>query len=208
MLDDFLYQHGMMNPLRIGGIMLGHLSVPLDRDEAAIESVAKRLGLPPAHVDDEGYEHEITAAALHPAGKGYAWVHCMAKESGTEGRSLISVRFRLFVRLAGQDDIEWEVYTYNPYFGCLTEYLRWYSDQVVMIYREKHDHYVAVQPIAEDERCYRQLGPRWLLRDGVIYHHGYQPQQVDRMRVPDLTDLGPIRADEARGLGLDVGSGP
>lgn len=42
-------------------------------------AISEPLQTPVRSVDKEGYEHEITAGAIHPGIKAVAWVHCKSK---------------------------------------------------------------------------------------------------------------------------------
>jgi hypothetical protein len=166
--------------------------------EESIRTVSELLKSPVRHVDEIGYEHEITAGAVHPAIKAIASVH---RKSKTLERGFVDIEFRLKAQVDGRSVIDWVVETYNPYFGCDVRYMAWHDRWIVMIYREKH-HTYACSHSSTGESQLVQLRDEWLVTDNQIICRSMEPDFVDRFGLPDLHGVPPISAEVARQEGV------
>jgi hypothetical protein len=135
--DDPLFNAGRPNPA-LAGIPLRFASSGVEPDEARIAEAARILARPVKYVDADGYDQEIIAASIGPAG-AIAYVACAAKELA--GYVDVSFEFRLYGGSA--DEVVSEIASYNPYFGCDVRFLEWLGSTAVLIYREKHNTYIA-----------------------------------------------------------------
>lgn len=162
-----------------------------------VRVVSELLHCPVRHVDENGYQHEITAGAVHPGSKAVAWVHCKSK---TLANGHVDIEFRLKAQADGRPLIDWIVETYNPYFGCHVEYLAWHDRRVVMVYREKHHTYACSHPLTGGQQRV-QLTKEWLVTESQITCRSQEPDLVDRFALPDLRRLPAMSADEARKAG-------
>jgi hypothetical protein len=152
--------------------------------------------------DEKGYEHEITAAAFHPAAGHFAWVERRQKQIADEqGRAWLDIEYRLKVEMDGQLAIDWVIETYNPFFGCDVGYLVWHGNRVVMIYREKHDSYACSLAVDDKPRLV-QIADQWRVIDGVIEFCQWRARVVERLSVPDLQPISPLIDAEAEATGL------
>ncbi len=162
-------------------------------DPIGIEVAALALGRGVKATDGFGIEVEICAAAMCPR-KG-AVVFLESRSRWTRGsQDVIAYTLRLR-ELAGRAT-SWEPETYNPYCGCDPQLIEWFGDVVVFVYREKRHTYVA--RVGFDHRPdYRAIADDWIL-DGreVVYRHWHAPN-VERLSIPDLKTLPPLRAEEA-----------
>ncbi|MEZ4451777.1 MAG: hypothetical protein R3B09_20105 [Nannocystaceae bacterium] len=131
------YPAGIPNPATLGFIPISMIGRPLIPAFPDLPAVAERLGRALRETDDEGFEHELLAAAIHPDGAYYAWVESRCKVTG----SFVDIDFQIWV--AGPDGEAYRetVYTYNPYFGCDVQHFAWHRDRLIAIYREKHRTY-------------------------------------------------------------------
>lgn len=206
--DDFepLYKKGVVNPRRQ---LFATISLRWgEADVAAIGQVAARLGHPASYVDTDGYEIEITAAAVHQELDRLAWVISRAKELDTHPLTgkpdhYIDISFHLCAMVDGKVVINWEPYTYNPYFGCDVSHIEWHGDYVVIVYREKHDTYVAAAN-TDGSVKYVKIGHRWGIHENTVGHMDWFQPQVNRLTIPDLEVLSPLTEDEAKEAGFFI----
>jgi hypothetical protein len=190
------YPGGVPNPERVGFITLGGFGHAPDFSQA-IQDCCRALGRLPHFIDEDGYEHEVIAAALMPENERLGWVEYRSKDIN----GFVDIAFHLRARVRGKLVIEWEVETYNPYFGCQVEYLAWHGERIVVIYHEKHSTYAcSLAPGAPVTRI--RLADEWLLNDDVLLSRSEVPDQIDRHRLPGLDALEPMAADEAWEAGL------
>jgi hypothetical protein len=157
--DDFVFSGGRPNP-KLAGIPLRFSSSGSEPDPARISGAAKILGRSAHYVSPEGYEREIVAAS--PAGKRgqIAYVESSAKKM----KDFVDVSFRFVVRDGVSAEFQSELESYNPFFGCDVHFLEWFDDIAVLIYREKHDTYIAVSSCVGPAR-YMPIEDDWAIHD-------------------------------------------
>jgi len=178
-----MYPDGIPDPDKLGFIPLNALG---HGGEFAgdIGAVCKLLGREPLFVDARGYDREVTAASVNPTGRCYAWVECKSRDDG----NYVDVRFDLRIVLDGEEIFSWEIYTYNPYFGCQIERFYWTADRLVMIYHEKHDTYVAsiallprVVEQTPDPALLRRDTAEWLLEAFARFEKSDEPLVLQKI---------------------------
>jgi hypothetical protein len=203
-----LYEKRAVNPVREHFLPMHQRGTAsfIFQTEREIHQVADRLGHPAEYVDQEGYEVEITAAAVDPHQDRLAWVHLRQKELGWSpftGKTghFLDISFHLRALVNGQLTLNWEICTYNPYFGCMVGYINWIGDHVVMIYREKHDTYAATGHIDGSVK-YMKIEDRWTVQGTIVAYLGWRATEVQRLSLPGLELLPPLSKDEAIQMGL------
>src|SRR5688572_15113607 len=102
-----LYQKGAVNPERQHFLPLSQIGAYRLDTEDAIQQVALRLGHSAKFIDAEGYEVEITAAAIDADKDRLAWVICRAKELGTKPY-WVDIHFYLRAWVNDRPVIDWE----------------------------------------------------------------------------------------------------
>lgn len=156
-----------------------------DAHDQASAEVCARLGVPEEWVAEDGYEHAITAGTID--GERIAWVERRSRCDG--GRE--DVDYYLRSRVGDAPRREWVVDTYNPYFGCRVGYLRWWGEQVVIVYREKHATVVcALEPGATPRM--RALSDRWRVVGDVVLYASEARGLVEQVHLPDLEPRAPL----------------
>src|SRR5258706_3539248 len=80
-----------------------------------VRRAAELLGRKVSVTDEQGYECEIVGATVSEDGRRLAWVEGRSKQVS---KDVTDITYRLKARVDGEAAIEWEVATYNPYFGC------------------------------------------------------------------------------------------
>ncbi|MCA9719719.1 MAG: hypothetical protein KC468_33940 [Myxococcales bacterium] len=210
---DACYPGGVPNPRRLGFLdpaMGGGGGPP----EAAIEAVARRLGRPRYFEDEDGYEHELVAAALDPAAERLAWVESRCQER----RGWVDVDFTIVAVCDGVERYRGPVQSYNPYFGCDVRYMAWRGDRLVLIYREKHDTYAFrlrcggapddggarsdAARVWGDDGDFFEIEDDWLIVGEQLV---FFPYRLDVARALSLRERGPARElsiAQARAEGL------
>jgi hypothetical protein len=192
------YPDGIPNRHRMGFIPVGLVmgAHPAEFNDA-IKTVAGLLDRPVQFEDEHKYVHEITAAAIHPETRWLAWVECICND---QDRRFVDVHFYLRAQMDGELAINWEIETYNPYFGCQVGYLNWHGKRLVMVYREKHNTYVAVL-CRGGFRHHLQISDDWIVRDGFIVFIDKEEQNVRRLLLPRLQERRRLSLREARQAG-------
>lgn len=206
-----MYHNGIPDPGKVGFIQASaHL--PCGDFDAAIQTVASRLGRSAFEVDADGYEHRIIAASLDFENARYAWVEGRSKDHGR----IVDVCFHLNVRTGDRLIVRWEVETYNPYFGCQIEFMDWVQDHFVLIYHEKHDTFVCSftllpQETADGETAEvpirgplgrHEIADGWLVRGDELFYRDATAGLVQRRALPGLEELPPWTAEQARAAGV------
>lgn len=192
-----LFQGGQPNPDMAGIPLRG----PVAGEEPAADRIgdaARLLGRPVQFIDSAGFEQEIIAASPVRSDGALAYVTTAAKDVGQGG---IDIDIQFHVRNAQDRDVCSSIESYNPYFGCDVRYLEWMGNSALLIYREKHNTYVAVCDGIAAPR-YVQIADAWVLQDGVLGFWKYKAAEVQRLKVPSLESIGPVSESVAAGAGL------
>ncbi|QJW92623.1 hypothetical protein FTUN_0120 [Frigoriglobus tundricola] len=162
-------------------------------DPIGIEAAALALGRGVKAAAGFGFEVEICAAAMCPRMGAVAFLESRSKWTrGSQDVIAYTLRLRELVGRA----TSWEVETDNPYCGCDPQFIEWFGDVVVFVYREKHHAYVA--RVGFDHRPdYRSIADDWILdAREIVYRRAHAPT-VERLSIPDLEALPPLSAEEA-----------
>jgi hypothetical protein len=186
--DQTTYPQGVPNPRKLGFIPCWTMTCRLVDQSARIEAVSRALGRPAKLVDPEGYEQEIVAGAIDPVdGRRLAWVECRCKDLGR----YVDIGFRLRASVDGRVVIDREVETYNPYFGCHVNFMEWFPEHVVLIYREKHLTLLCAVSL-QNQQALVPLDDVWTVAGGVALHRSRQPDLLELVSVPGLDPLTPL----------------
>lgn len=197
-----MYPDGIPDPEKFGFIGVGSIG----RSGDFTGEVKRLCGLLQRDIkwtDKEGYEWEILAAAIGDAPTRYAWLEVKAKEIG----EFVDVQFYLKGMAEGAIIFDWEVETYNPFFGCQPEFLQWVGLTLVFIYHEKHHTYICSfsgdkkQKLAHKPIKRHRLSDEWSIFEGTLFYSGEVVDQVERMSLPGLELLEPWSAQRAREQG-------
>lgn len=200
-----VYSGGVPNPDRFGFLLPGAIGQSDDFTEA-IALLCDLLKKEAQFVDGDGFEQEITAAFVDAPERRYAWVEYKAKENG----NYVDVKFTLFAAIGDCPVLEWEIETYNPYFGCQVELLHWAAQHLNLIYHEKHYTYACTftMPSASGDLPFitkpdfrRKVSDEWLIKDGVLFYRSDEIDRVERLALPDLSPLESWTAEQARAAG-------
>jgi hypothetical protein len=193
--DDPIFNAGRPNPA-LAGIPLRFNSSGAEPDGARIEEAARVLGRPVKYVDANEYDQEIIAAAIGPAG-AIAYVACTAKELA----EYVDVSFEFRLHVGSIDEVASEIASYNPYFGCDVRFLEWFGSTAVLIYREKHDTYIA-ECSMESAAQYKPISDYWIVNGDRLGFWKYRGTEVRIFALPTLEELEPISEAQAVIAGL------
>lgn len=184
--NERLFIGGQPNPEMAGIALRGQVSGS-DPMHDRIDAAAKILSRPVQYVDARGVEHEIIAASPVRADGASAYVSTSAKDVGSH----VAISICFHIRTAQARETAAEIESYNPYFGCDVRSLEWMGNSAVLIYREKHNTYVAV---CDDEGLPRfvQIADAWVLKNDLLAYWKYKEVEVQRLRLPMLEALEPI----------------
>jgi uncharacterized protein (TIGR02996 family) len=162
-----------------------------------IEAAARLLGRPTKWTDADGYELEISGAAISGLTGAIAYL-----ESRSKWRDRFhDIHYHLRLRDGAGREVAWEPETYNPFFGCDVKFLEWYGDAVIFIYREKHGTYAARFGFDAPVRFHR-AEDYWVLDGNELGFVGHPQTSVSRLSVPGLEVLPPLTSEEAAGREL------
>jgi hypothetical protein len=174
------FPQGIPNPDRIGaGVDSNVWSYVRDRSES-IAAVSAALQRAPVTIDAAGYEIEITGGAVDAANSRIAWVESRSKDLGDH----VDVTFRLLGEHDGRRIVDWEVATYNPYFGCHVGFVAWYGDQIALTYHEKHGQILAV--VSASGASLVDIDDEWLHEGDRVMFSAREKGLLEVRRLPDL----------------------
>jgi len=172
-------------------------------DKLAAE-VCKVLDIANYSIDDEGYQSEIICAEYSEKHDMWAWMQSWADGTHWDDHDspAIDVSFGVILIKNGIILQQWEPYTYNPYFGCVPEFMDWLDDNLILIYGEKHTTYAArIKPGVKTK--YVELESYWIVRNETIFHKTYDGKEVRSTTLPELEEGSVIGLAEAKKRGLN-----
>ena len=193
--NDPLFNAGRPNPA-LAGIPLRFDSSGAAPNEARIEEAARALARPVKYIDDDEYDQEIIAATIRPDGV-IAYVACAAKELD----EYVDVSFEFRLRGNSGGEMSSEIVSYNPYFGCDVRFLEWFGSTAVLIYREKHDTYIAECSV-EGAAQYKPISDYWAINGDRLGFWKYKGAEVRIFALPSLEELAPMSEAQALSAGL------
>lgn len=170
---------------------------PDDARAAAVAAVCARIGRPTERPDGDGYLSTIVGGAID--GERVAWV-----EQRWRGEAYEDIdEYTLYMQTGDQPPRAWVVETYNPWFGCEIYLLRWWGDELVVIYHEKHHTIACVLGPVGPPRM-RVIAYRWQrLGDHVLYASEARGL-VERLLLPDQSRRAPLAVADAA---IDLAAG-
>jgi uncharacterized protein (TIGR02996 family) len=174
----------------VGGVR----ATSTEPDPVFVDVAALAIGRTPKYTDYQGYEMTIEAAAPCLRTGAVAYLESRSKWLGDAHDITYYLRLRDFAGRA----TSWEPETYNPYFGCAAQFMEWFGDAVIFVYREKHHTYLA--RFGFDSRPnFQAIGDDWILNGREIgyWHWEWHGTSVHRLSIPDLEPLSPLSEAEA-----------
>jgi hypothetical protein len=92
----------------------------------------------------------------------------------------------------------WIPITYNQSWNCDCHLLQWLGDQLIFIYREKHDIYICAIK-EQNVRFFNFHGEALERKNDIIFFSEYGNSQnyveVRRIKIPELEELEPVSMD-------------
>lgn len=184
------YPGGIPDPDELGSIPLRHVGAGAGPETRDVADIAGHLGRAVTFIDEDGFENDIIAGAIADEGRKMAWVDSRCKDNG----GAVDITFTLRARVGDRPVIDWEVDTYNPYFGCDVQHIGWWDETVVVIYSEKH-HTVLAALTEGQLPLVRFIGDQWELREDRVYCRSKVPGLLDVIEVPTLKPRAPLPED-------------
>jgi hypothetical protein len=201
--SDPLFKRGNPNPEKFGFVSL-RSSDGEEPDPERIQEAARMLRRQPSFTDEEGYEHELIAAAVSEVG-GLAYVESRAKDAGSHphgaGGRNIDISIRIHLVTADGTHRSADIESYNPFFGCDVRFFEWFGEAVVLIYREKHWTFACRFGDTWPPK-FVKIEDHWVLHERQLSYIGYKQENVRRLSIPGLEELEPLTRDAAAELGL------
>ena len=174
--------------------------------DAEPDALSTKLNRPVKYMNEYGFDVEIVGGAIHPTKNWIAWVDYYEKTHKDRG-TYWECDYFLRIKVDDTQVFEWNVETYNPFFGALTCHMDWYGDLLVYIYLEKHLLYGVT--LTTSELITRVelglVGVEMTIVDNIVYILpvlDYEKKILKRYRIPSWEELSPITEDEAFKLGL------
>ena len=167
-----------------------------DPDLQAVNAAAELLARNAYFTDDDGYDCDILAAAIHADGEHLTYIEQRSKS----GSKIADVKIRIHLVAPSSDNRSVEIKSYNPFFGCNVRYLAWHDDSVVCIYREKR-HAYAVTFGPNWPPTFRVIGERWKLNDSTLAYVT-EDGPVARLSIPQLNEMDTISVSDAQSFDL------
>lgn len=114
-------------------------------------------------------------------------------------------RLRIFDR---NFNFDWEPETHNPVFGCTCFFIEWLNENLIFIYKEKHQTYICSIK-NRDVRYVHFHGEQFEKEDDIIYlgEYGSNRDYVRRIKIPDLNELEPVLLSDLKKRGLEPKDG-
>ena len=181
------YPGGVPDPDELGFIPLRHVGAGAGPETRDVADIADRLGRAAAFTDENGFENDIIAGAIADRGHKMAWVDSRCKDNG----GAVDITFTLRARIDDRPVIEWEIASYNPYFGCDVQFIGWWGETVIVIYSEKH-HTVLAALTEEQPPLVRFIGDEWELREDRVYYRSKAPGLLEIIQLAGLTPNAPL----------------
>ena len=113
---------------------------------------------------------------------------------------------RVKIYLNSKIYFEWEPITYNSSFACYCGYLKYHSDVLIFIYKEKHDAYI-VSINKMEVRYFNYNGERYCVGKDLIYYEEYLNMNngvIGVLSIPDLNVQPNISKEDLTALGLEI----
>lgn len=170
---------------------------PDDANTAAIAAVCARIGGPTQRSGADGELCTIVGGAID--GDRIGWVEQRWRDEGYEDIE----DFTLYLRAGDELRREWLVETYNPWFGCQVQHLRWLGDEIVMVYSEKHYTVACVLGMVAAPRL-RIIAHRWQRVGDLVLYTSKARGLVERLLLPDLSQRTPLSVADAA---IDLAAG-
>lgn len=172
--------------------------------EISLSVIADRLKRPIEYTNDDGFKIQICGGAIHPNKIWITWIDYNEKTDPTAG--WIDCAYYLRVKADDKQILEWNVETYNPFFGAITCYVDWHGDQIVYVYLEKHRLYGVTLTLAGD--IYKvelgRVGSEFRIDDDVLSLMQVENYQglIKQFRIPSWQELPSLTEDVARKQGI------
>lgn len=174
-------------------MLANHLNSP---DPVRITEAAKLLDRPVIYTDSDGYEREILAAS--PIGINGEIAYVQSAEKPVNAGVDVSIKF--IVRKKSGYEVSSEIKSYNPYFGCRVMFLEWFGRTAILIYREKHDTYIAASRINGQVK-YFEIADDWVINENKL-GYWWRDSEIMCLRLPKLTQLKSLSQVQAIKEGL------
>lgn len=169
--------------------------VPDREHSALLEAIGRALELDgpyTEHSSEEDSSEEnlrVHGGAVDAASGRVAWIEERTRERRGD---FVPVALTLVVAWEGLRRIKREVPTYNPYFSCSVQFMGWFGDSLVAIYREKHRMIAArldvpygdLELMAIDEPC--------AVDGNTVYFASDRPGLVEARMLPSLAPALPL----------------
>ena len=194
--SDRIFIGGNPNPLKYGWSL--RACNGKEPDQKQITLAATILSRQPFVKDQEDYECEIIAAAVHPDQTRIVYIESRSKNIGQGGVD-IGIKIHYIDRDGRDNSVDIE--SYNPFFGCDVGLIEWFDDQVaILVYREKHSTYV--YRIGDTwPPAYRLIGDSWQIKDRILSYFCRESENVQRLSIPSFSLMSEISVEEAEEVG-------
>lgn len=184
-------------------ILINDLYQKGDPNEVTDIAIAKALGRPTEY--REGiFNVKIWGGDVHPTKDWVAWIDFY---HDIESKGWVKDNYHLRIQVDDQITLDWEVETYNPFFGAYTLYIHWHDDKLVYIYSEKHRYYGVMATTSEIKKRVELgvVGSYIQVDDNIVRVSNWKKAYdgtIDQYQLPDWTPLDPLPEAKAREMSL------
>lgn len=163
---------------------------PDDANTVAIAAVCARIAQPREQAGADGTLRTIVGGAID--GDRIAWVEQRSRNEGYEDID----GYTLYLRAGDELLRGWVVDTYNPWFGCEVQHLRWLGDEVLAIYNEKHHTIACVLGRVGAPRM-QVIAHEWRRLGDLVLYRSEARGLVERLLLPELSPRTPLSVADA-----------
>lgn len=163
-----------------------------DPNLSDVARVAHALDRHPYMTDQEGYDCDILAGAMHPETTQFTYIE---QRSKTEPGG-IDVTIKIHHVTDDGENRSEIIETYNPFFGCNVRHLQWHGNSVVLVYREKHYTYAATYG-KDWPPVFRRIGDRWK-KNSTKLVYANADGIFEQLSLPELRRIGKLSETQAK----------
>lgn len=175
-------------------------------DMVSWQTLAEKLNRAIEYTNEDDFRVHLSGGSIHPTKNWIAWIDYYQKNNSAGG--WVVCNYYLRIKVDDKQVFEWEVETYNPYFGAITLYMKWHDDRLVYIYLEKHAIYGVVFSLEDNVVNRIKLGANGsqLRIDedilSLVQIESYDDGLIKQYHIPSWEQLPSITEDVARKKGL------
>ncbi|MFB5651113.1 hypothetical protein ACE5IS_10740 [Leptospira wolffii] len=148
------------------------------------------------YTDETGYKHDMLGLSKNSKGD-----ICFVEAKYKRLEHIVDVSIKFHIRRSDGFEIEKEIESYNPFFGCDVHFIDWVDRITVLVYTEKHNTYVGIGSFEEGIQ-YFNIGKEWKLNGNLIGYYKWKDDKISVLKLPSLTKIGMTLKNVAIAVGI------